>query len=100
MLLSDQKLQMVKRFISVLIFLIFIPTILFAQEDLLVKIPDSSNRHLQLLQAHHGVKLRYRTPDFSIIQVPSGSGSIGASQNMLTELLGPQVLDTVTPDFD
>ena len=100
MLLSDQKLQMVKRFISVLIFLIFIPTILFAQEDLLVKIPDSSNRRLQLLQAHHGVKLRYRTPDFSIIQVPSGSGSIGASQNMLTELLDPQVLDTVTPGFD
>ena len=91
---------MVKRFSSVLIFLIFIPTLLFAQEDLLVKIPQSSNQHLQFLQAHHGIKLRYRTPNFAIIQVPLDSGSIGASQNVLNELVDPQVLDTVTPGFN
>ena len=98
--LSNQKSQMVKRFISVLIFLIFIPTVLFAQADLLVKIPKSSNQHLQFLQAHHGIKLRYRTSDFAIIQVPLGSGSIEGSQNVLTALPDPQVLDTVTPGFD
>ena len=97
---SNQKLQMIKRFISVLIFSIFIPTVLFAQEDLLVKIPESSNQHLQFLQAHHGVRLRYRTPDFAIIQVPLSSGSIGAHQNVLNELPDPQVLDTVTPGFN
>ena len=100
MLLSNQKLQMVKRFTAVLIFLIFIPTLLFAQADLLVKIPQSSNQHLQFLQAHHGIKLRYRTPDFAVIQVPLDSGSIGANQNVLTELPDPQVLDTVTPGFN
>ena len=98
--LSNQKLHMVKRFISVFIFLISIPTLLFAQADLLVKIPQSSNQHLQFLQAHHGIKLRYRTPDFAVIQVPSSSGSIGAGQNVLTELPDPQVLDTVTPGFN
>ena len=97
---TNRKLKMVKRFISVLIFLIFIPTVLFAQEDLLLKIPKSSNQHLQFLQAHHGIKLRYRTSDFAIIQVSLGSGSIGASQNVLTELPGSQVLDTVTPGFN
>ena len=76
--LSNYRLQMVKRFTSVLIFSFFIPTALFAQEDLLVKIPENSNQHLQFLQAHHGIKLRYRTPDFAIIQVPLNSGSIGA----------------------
>ena len=98
--LSNQKLQMVKRFISVLIFSIFIPTLLFAQADLLVKIPESSNQYLQFLQAHHRIKLRYRTPNFAIIQVPLNSGSIGASQGVLTELPDPQVLDTVTPRFN
>ena len=98
--LSNQKLKMVKRFTSVLIVLIFIPTLLFAQEDLLVKIPQSSNQHLQFLQAHHGIKLRYRTPDFAIIQVPLTSGSIEASPSVLTELPDPQVLDTVTPGFN
>ena len=98
--LSNQKLKMVKRFTSVLIALIFIPTLLFAQEDLLVKIPQSSNQHLQFLQAHHGIKLRYRTPDFAIIQVPLTSGSIEASPSVLTELPDPQVLDTVTPGFN
>ena len=97
---TNQKLQMVKRFISVLIFSIFIPTVLFAQEDLLVKIPQSSNQHLQFLQAHHGIKLRYRTSDFAIIQIPWGSGSIEAGQNVLTELPDSQVLDTVTPGFN
>ena len=91
---------MVKRFSSVLIFLIFIPTLLFAQEDLLVKIPQSSSQHLQFLQAHHGIKLRYRTPEFSIIQVSLSSGSAGASPDLLTELPSPQVLDTVTPGFN
>ena len=91
---------MVKRFISVLIYLIFIPTVLFAQEELLVKIPENSSRHLQFLQVHHGIKLRYRTPDFAIIQAPSSSGSMGAGQNVLTELPDSQVLDVVTPGFD
>ena len=98
--LPNQKLRMVKRFTSVFIFLICIPTFLFAQEDLLVKIPESSNQHLQFLRVHHGIKLRYRTPDFAIIQVPLSSGSIRADQNVLTELPDPQVLDTVTPGFN
>ena len=98
--LSNQKLQMVKRFFSVLIFSIFIPTLILAQEGLLVKIPESSNQHLRFLQAHHGIKLRYRTSDFVIIQVPLGSGSIEANQYVLTELPDPQVLDTVTPGFN
>ena len=97
---TNQKLHMVKRFISVFIFLISIPTLLFAQADLLVKIPKSSNQHLQFLQAHHGIKLRYRTPDFAVIQVPSSSGSIGPGRNVLTELPDPRVLDTVTPGFN
>ena len=98
--LSNQKLQMVRGFISVLILSILIPTVLFAQEDLLLKIPESSNQHLQFLQAHHGIKLRYRTSDFAIIQVPFSSGSIKPHQNVLTELPGSQVLDTVTPGFN
>ena len=98
--LSNQKLQMVKGLISLLILSILIPTNLFAEEDLLIKISESSNRHLQLLQAHHGIKVRYRTPDFSIVQAPLSSGSIGARQNLLTELPDPQVLDTVTPGFN
>ena len=91
---------MVKRFTSVFIFLIFIPTVLFAQEDLLIKIPKSSHQHLQSLQAHYRIKLRYRTPEFSIIQVPLTSSSTEASQDVLTELPDPQVLDTVTPGFN
>ena len=98
--LSNQKLQMVKGLISLLVLSILIPTNLFAEEDLLIKISESSNRHLQLLQAHHGIKVRYRTPDFSIVQAPLSSGSIGARQNLLTELPDPQVLDTVTPGFN
>ena len=97
---SNQKLQMVKRVTSVLIFAIFIPTVLFAQEELLIKISESSHQRLQFLQAHHRIKLRYRTPEFSIIQVSLNSGSTGASQNVLTELPDPQVLDTVTPSFN
>ena len=97
--LSNQKLRMVKRFTSVFIFSICIPTFLFAQEDLLVKIPKSSDQRLQFLRAHYGVKLRYRTPDFAIIQIPLNSGSIRADQNVLTELPDPQILDTVTPGF-
>ena len=88
------------RFISILIFSILIPTVLFAQEDLLIKIPESANRRLQFLQAHHGVKLRYRTPDFAVIQVPLSSGSVGTGPNLLTALPNPQVLDTVTPGFN
>ena len=91
---------MVKGLISLLILSILIATNLFAEEDLLIKISESSNRHLQLLQTHHGIKLRYRTPDFSIVQVPLNSGSIGARQNLLTELPDPQILDTVTPGFN
>lgn len=91
---------MVKGLISLFILSILIPTNLFAEEDLLIKVSESSNRHLQLLQAHHRVKLRYRTPDFAIIQVPLNSDSIGASQNVLTELPDPQILDTVTPGFN
>ncbi len=98
--LVNQKLQVLRRLSPILILSILIPTILFAQEGVLIKIPESSNRHLQFLQAHHGVKLRYRTSDFAIIQVPLSSGSIGASQNVLTELPDPQVLDTVTPGFN
>lgn len=98
--LSNQRPQMVKRFTSIFIFSIFIPTVLFAQEDRLVKIPESSHQHLQFLQTHHRIKLRYRTPEFSIIQVPLNSGSTEAIQDVLTELPDPQILDTVTPGFN
>ena len=100
LLLSNQRLQMVKGFIFALILSILTPTILFAQEDLLIKIPENSTRHLQFLQAHHGIKLRYRTSDFAIIQVPLKSSSIGASQSVLTELPDSQILDTITPGFN
>ena len=100
MLLSNQKLQIVKGFIFVLVLSILIPTVLFAQEDLLIKISESSNQHLQFLQARHGIRLRYRTPDFSIVQIPLNSGSIGANQNLLTELPDPHILDTITPGFN
>ena len=92
--------KVLKRLIPILTLWILIPTILFAEEDLLIKISDSSNQRLQFLQAHYGIKLRYRTPDFAIIQVPLSSGSLGASQGVLTELPNPQVLDTVTPGFN
>ena len=91
---------MAKKLISAFILSILISTNLFAQEDLLIKIPESSNRHLQSLQIQHGIKLRYRTPDFAIIQFPLHSDSIGASQDVLTELPDSQVLDTVTPGFN
>ena len=96
----QSKLQMAKKLISAFILSILISTNLFAQEDLLIKIPESSNRHLQSLQTHHGIKLRYRTPDFAIIQAPLHSDPIGASQDVLTELPDSQVLDTVTPGFN
>lgn len=98
--LSNQKLRMAKRISSIFIFLIFIPTILFAQEELLIKIPESSHQHLQFLQTHHRIKLRYRTPELSIIQVPLNSGSTETIQDVLTELPDPQILDTVTPGFN
>ena len=97
--LSNQKFQMVKGFIALLILSILFPTILFAQADLLVKIPESSNQHLQFLQVHHGIKLRYRTPDFAIVQVPLRSSSMGTSQEVLTDLPDSQILDVVTPGF-
>lgn len=100
MLLSDQKFQMVKGFTALLILSILVPIVLFAQEDLLVKIPESSNQHLRFLQAHHGIKLRYRTPDFAIVQVPSRSSSVGLRPEVLTDLPDSQILDIVTPGFN
>ncbi len=91
---------MAKKLICACILSILISIDSLAQEDLLIKIPETANRELYPLQAHHGVKLRYRTSDFSIVQVPLTSGSSRASQDLLTELADSQILDTVTPEFN
>ncbi len=80
-----------RHFISVFILSISIPIQLSAQENLLIKIPENANHQIRFLQAQYGVKLRYRTPDFAIVQ---------ADRRVLPELPDVQVLDEISSDFN
>lgn len=84
-------LLMCKRLIVISIFFFFITTQLLGQEERLLKIPENSIDELRILQHRYGLKLRYRTTDFSIIQ---------ADRSALPELHNAQILDTVVPGFD
>ena len=77
--------------ISILVFLLYGTPLLSAEEDLLLKIPENSNRQLRVLNERFGLKLRYRTPDFSIVQ---------ASRSVLPALPHAEVLDVVLPEFN
>ncbi|MCZ6676579.1 MAG: M28 family peptidase [Candidatus Poribacteria bacterium] len=77
-------------FTAVLILSILTTTPLFAQEELLIKIPENTNRAVRLMQERHEIKLRYRTQDFAIVQ---------ADRRVLPELPNAQILDQVTPGF-
>ena len=89
-MLNPHREFVYKRLTPVFFLSVFIANFLFAQEELLLKIPANSNYQIRLLKAHYNVKLRYRTQDFSIIQ---------ANQNALPELPSPQILDSISPDF-
>ena len=80
-----------ERLIVVCIFFFFITTQLFGQEERLLKIPENTIDELRILQQRYGVKLRYRTTDFSIIQ---------ANRSAIPELHNAQILDTVVFSFD
>ncbi|MCH8291176.1 M20/M25/M40 family metallo-hydrolase [Candidatus Poribacteria bacterium] len=78
------------------IFFLLITLHLFAQiepteQNLLLKIPENSIHQLRLMGERYGVKVRYRTANFSIIQ---------ASRSALPELRNPQILDSIIPDFN
>jgi hypothetical protein len=77
--------------ITVLFLCLFLTSQLSAADGLLLKISESSVHQLRNLQIHYGVKVRYRTADFSIIQ---------AAQSAVPELPEPRILDTISPDFD
>ena len=85
------SLLMRKRLIAVSIFFLFTTTQLFAQEERLLKIPENAIEGLRILQQRYGVKLRYRTTDFSLIQ---------ADESAIPELRNVQILDIVVPGFD
>jgi hypothetical protein len=80
---------------------ILVTTHLIAQQDLLIKIPQNSNRQirspamrdfsLRNRQGRYGIKLRYRTQEFAIAQ---------ADPRAFAELPEAQILDTITPDFN
>ncbi|MDE0300365.1 MAG: M28 family peptidase [Candidatus Poribacteria bacterium] len=76
---------------SILIFLYCGASLLSAQEELLLRIPENSNQQLRVLNERYGLKLRYRTPDFSIVQ---------ASRSVLPALHRAEVLDIVQPEFN
>lgn len=77
--------------ISILFFLLSGTTLLPSQEELLLKIPENSNAQLRILNESYGLKLRYRTSDFSIVQ---------ASRSALPALSHADVLDIVLPEFN
>ena len=76
--------------ISILFLLLSGTPLLPAQEELLLKIPQNSNRQLRILNDRYGLKLRYRTSDFSIVQ---------ASRSALRALSEAKVLDVVLPEY-
>ena len=77
--------------IPILFFLFSGTPLLPAQEELLLKIPENSNQQLRILSERYGLKLRYRTTDFSIVQ---------ASRSALPALSHAEVLDVVLPEFN
>ena len=77
--------------ISILVFLLYGTPLLSAEEELLLKIPENSNRQLRVLNERFGLRLRYRTLDFSIVQ---------ASRSVLPALPHAEVLDVVLPEFN
>lgn len=77
--------------ISILIFLLCGTPLLSDQEELLLKIPENSNQQLRILNERFGLKLRYRTRDFSIVQ---------ASRSVLPALSHAEILDVVQPEFN
>jgi hypothetical protein len=77
--------------ISILVFLLYGTPLLSAEEELLLKIPENSNRQLRVLNERFGLRLRYRTLDFSIVQ---------ASRSVLPALPYAEVLDVVLPEFN
>ena len=83
--------QMRKLAISILLLLLSAAPLLSAQEELLLKIPENANNQLRLLTERFGLKLRYRTADFSIVQ---------ASRSVLPALSRAEVLDVVQPEFN
>ena len=85
------SLLMRKRLIVVSIFFFFTTTQLFGQGERLLKIPENTIDELRILQQRYGVKLRYRTTDFSLIQ---------ADESAIPELRNAQILDTIVPDSD
>ena len=76
---------------SILFFLLSGTPLLPSQEELLLKIPENSNGQLRVLNETYGLKLRYRTPNFSIVQ---------ASQSAQPALSHAEVLDVVAPEFN
>ena len=77
--------------ISILFLLVSGTLLLPAQEELLLKIPQNSNQQLRILNDRYGLKLRYRTSDFSIVQV---------SRSALRALSQAKVLDVVLPEYN
>ena len=77
--------------ISILFFLLSSTPLVSDQEELLLKIPENSNQQLRVLTERYGLKLRYRTRDFSIVQ---------ASRSALPALSHAEVLDVVLPEFN
>ena len=76
---------------SILIFLHCGTPLLSAQEELLLKIPQNSNQQFRVLTERFGLKLRYRTPNFSVVQ---------ANRSALPALSHSEVLDVVLPEFN
>ena len=76
---------------SILFFLLSGTPLVSAQEELLLKIPENSNQQLRVLTERYGLKLRYRTRDFSIVQ---------ASRSALPALSHAEVLDVVLPEIN
>ena len=79
------------RLTPILFLSIFITNALFAQTDLLLKIPETSDHQIRLLKARFNIKLRYRTQKFSIIE---------AYHSTLSELPSVQILDSISSGFD
>ena len=79
------------RLSPILFLLVFITNTLFAQTDLLLKIPETSDHQVRLLKARFNVKLRYRTQGYSIIQ---------AYHSTLPDLPSAEILDSISPGFD
>ena len=77
--------------ISILFLLLSGAPRLPAEDELLLKIPENSNQQLRILSERFGVKLRYRTADFSIVQ---------ASRSILPALSHAVPLDVVLPEFN